>query len=215
MLDSVSVLLSYFKGLSVPALIKKLTAQVPCPVSYLLPAHYQALIQNCLDYDPLKRPDAEQVIQRLKQAKAVLLEQMKNAAVFYAAGLKKEQEKDLEGAKSNYQIAAYYGSVRALTNLGVFYTQGVGGLPQAPEKAHRYFKEAAGLGHMRAMENLALQYKKGEGVVQKSTKAIFWYQRAQQEGSQVAARALQESPGIIMAKWSQILQLKPTAESRR
>lgn len=191
---------AYFSGLSTPALIEKLNAQVPCPTAYLLPAPYQLLIQDCLDYVPLKRPSAGRIIQRLTEAKAVLLEQMETAGTFYAAGLKKEQEKDLGGAKSNYQIAAYYGSMRALTNLGVFYAQGIGGLPLAPEKAHRYFKEAATMGHVRAMENLALLYKKGEGVAQKSAKAKFWYQRAQEEGSKTAARALQEYQAINMAK---------------
>ena len=184
--------LSYFDGISLQDLVAKLNAQEHCPMSPLLPEPYRQLIQSCLNYDSTKRPTAAQVIRALKEAKGLLLEQTASANTFYAQGLQKEQAQDLEGARFNYQVAAYYGSTRALTNLGVFYTLGKGGLPKAPEKAHQYFKQAAKTGHVRAMENLALQYKKGEGTSLTTTKSLFWYQRAKQEGSQVAAKALQE-----------------------
>ncbi len=189
---------SYWGRMSAPDLIEKLKAQVQCPIFPLLPLPYQTLIQACLSHDPLKRPTSAQALQKLKEAKAVLLKQIESETAFYNAGLNKEKNQDLEGAKSNYQMAAYYGSPRALTNLGVFYAQGKGGLVQSPEKAHRYFKAAANNGHVRAMENLAWQYAKGEGVTQKISKAVFWYQRAQQGGSQVAAKALQDYQGVAL-----------------
>lgn len=191
---------SYWGEVSELDLIEKLKAQEQCPIFPLLPLSYQTLIQACLDYDPLKRPTSGQALQELKEAKTILLEQMENEATFYKAGLNKERNQDLERARFNYELAAYYGSVRAVTNLGVFYVQGKGDLSPSPEKAHRYFKEAANKGHVRAMENLALQYVKGEGVAQKMNKAIFWYQRAQQEGSEVATKALQDYQGIVLTK---------------
>lgn len=182
--------LSYFHGLSQEDLISKLNAQEHCPISSLLPEPYQQLVESCLNYSPVKRPTAAQLIRSLRENKSLLLEQTGTANTFYAKGLQKEKEQDLSSAVFNYQVAAYYGSVRAITNLGVFYAMGQGGLPKAPKKAHQYFKQAAKRGHVRAMENLALQYKKGEGTSLVASKSIFWYQCAKQEGSQIAEKAL-------------------------
>ena len=77
------------------------------------------------------------------------------------------------------------GDPKAMTQLGVFFQQGVG-VPQSYPEALKWYLRAANLGDAEAMNNIGTLYLAGQGVPQDYAEAIRWYQHAIESGSLMA-----------------------------
>jgi len=108
----------------------------------------------------------------------------------FAAGCEHERQQQLAKAATCYQQASHLGHMRAKTNLGSFYFEGKGNLPQDFTKAAHLFEEAAKLGHPRAMQNLSYCYETGQGVPQNPLKASEWKAKASAPQAQVPSPAM-------------------------
>ena len=80
--------------------------------------------------------------------------------------------RDLVKAREWYEIASHNGNVQAMFQLGLFYSEGIGGLPKDLEQAYRYFKAASDAGNLVASLNLGLYYLVGDAIPRDLDKAI-------------------------------------------
>lgn len=101
---------------------------------------------------------------------------------YYKLGLKLEEQKKTTEALVQYKKAVELGSIKAHTNIGMFYLQGLGGLNKDKKAAFNEFNIAAAGGHPRAMLNLANMLERGDGVIKDEDKAIYWYNEASNKG---------------------------------
>ena len=104
--------------------------------------------------------------------------------------------KDKEGKKTNslavtYLIkAAERNSVDALYELGLIYIDGISGVKPDPFKAFEYLKKASDLGDDNATLVLGHMYLEGVGVKQSRIQAKDIYQKACDDGNELACDAL-------------------------
>lgn len=80
------------------------------------------------------------------------------------------------------QKAAEAGNPEAQTQVGVLYSQGLGGLPMDKKKAVMWYRKAADQGFPMAIWNLAFMYAKGEGVEQNDKTAFKLFEKAAVKG---------------------------------
>lgn len=159
-----------------------------------LPSVYKNIIQGCWQKTSDKRPSLQSIINQLesyqpasesKQGKPEEAKQMADNK-YYEEGIKLEQNKNYAQAFLAYQKAVAQGHIKAHTNVGFFYLQGLGGATKDAEKAFSCFLKAAEKGHTRAMVNLAALYKYGKGTSLDLEKAKFWYNLASEQGDEKA-----------------------------
>lgn len=106
-----------------------------------------------------------------------------------------ESVENQERAMQLMQNAAVQGNVKAMTNLGVIYMEGLGTSYYDLEEAIRWSKQAAEKGDASAQCNLGTCYRrKFEASKQPALRqeAIKWYQRAYRNGETSAAELLRE-----------------------
>ncbi len=88
----------------------------------------------------------------------------------------------MEGVRL-YTLAAEQGHPMAMNNLGVFYADGLAGLPKEPAEALRLYRKACELGNARALYNLAnAYYSGGLGSGQRPVAALPLYRQASEKG---------------------------------
>ena len=75
-----------------------------------------------------------------------------NLAICYEQGV--GVKKSMTTARKLYEIASRFGHAKALYNLGVFSSQGLGGANKDSQQAKQYFEQAANLGNIEASEAL-------------------------------------------------------------
>lgn len=95
-----------------------------------------------------------------------------------------------------YRKAALKGDARGEFNLAILYANGDGlGIDKKEadrlwQKSVPVIKESAGSGDVSAQNNLACAYKNGYGVKKSLELAMFWYQKAAEQGDSEAQVAL-------------------------
>jgi len=83
---------------------------------------------------------------------------------------------------------AQVGNAEALTDLGIKYSHGSGGLPEDEREAARLYKLAADQGHARGLCNLGFLYHEGRGGLPKDrNEAARLYKLAADKGNNEAA----------------------------
>ena len=100
-----------------------------------------------------------------------------------------DSEKNYKKALYWYRRAAKQGNIDAVSNLGYFYSEGLG-VEKDYKRANKYFFKAAEQGDEVAMYNLGNSYESGEGVEKDIQKAIEWYEKAAALGDKDADKAL-------------------------
>jgi putative tryptophan/tyrosine transport system substrate-binding protein len=99
--------------------------------------------------------------------------------------------KDDREAARLYQLAAEQGNAAGQNNLGRFYLNGRGGLPQSDAEAARLYRLAAEQGHAFAQVNLGFLYETGRGGVrQDDAEAVRLYRLAAEQGEPIAQNKL-------------------------
>lgn len=98
-------------------------------------------------------------------------------------GIEFVQQKDNDNAFRCFLTAAHKGNRIGMSNLAVFYENGLG-TPKNISEAFRWMKQSAEAGHEDAKYFLARYYKNGLGTVQDLTQAEFWASRVSQNSSQ-------------------------------
>lgn len=86
-----------------------------------------------------------------------------------------------------YRKAAEQGNMRASSNIGFLYNNGLG-VKQDYEEAATWYQAAAEHGDVRAQVYLGWLYQRGLGVAQSYTVAMAWYSRAADQGDSKAQR---------------------------
>ncbi len=112
-----------------------------------------------------------------------------NLGVLYHQGLGVTQ--DTNKALNWYKAAAAQSHPEAQYNLGIAYIEGVG-TSYSPEKAAANFESAARAGIMEAAYNLGLIHENGLLGKPDVDNAIYWYNRAAENGSPEGKAALNQ-----------------------
>ena len=112
-----------------------------------------------------------------------------NLGVLYHQGLGISQ--DTDKALNWYKAAAAQNHPEAQYNLGIAYIEGVG-TSYSPEKAAANFESAARAGIMEAAYNLGLIHENGLLGKPDVDNAIYWYNRASENGSPEGKAALNQ-----------------------
>jgi len=110
---------------------------------------------------------------------------------------------DKNKAISLYELASEKGNSLAINYLGAYYF----GLREY-EKAVDYFCKSANLNCARAANNLGICYENGYGVVKNETEALFWYEKAAEQGFSESHL----NAGFIYLKLSKIQKSQKYAE---
>lgn len=155
------------------------------PAAY---AGWVSLIEACWCKNPLSRPHSIDIIHHLEaiHAPAVIHTLARSASptgeVLYQQGVAHQQRRADSDALACYEQSMRKGYVKALTSVGFFALQGLGGCPQDKAKAVALFQQAAEAGHARAMINLANMFGYGDGVTQDYKQAYEWANKACEAG---------------------------------
>lgn len=112
-----------------------------------------------------------------------------NLGVLYHQGLGVKQ--DTAQAINWYKAAAAQNHPEAQYNLGIAYIEGVG-TEYNPQKAAANFESAARSGILEASYNLGLIYENGLLGTPQVEDAIYWYNRAAEQGSPEGKAALNQ-----------------------
>ena len=84
---------------------------------------------------------------------------------------------------SRVRALAEQGNQRAELQLGVYYDQGKGGLPQDPRLAASWIKKSAEQGYRRAEFALGVYYDQGKGGLPQDPRlAVKWYMKSAEQG---------------------------------
>jgi TPR repeat protein len=130
-----------------------------------------------------------------RAAAAVLLAALACSPVLGATGTGEGEEKrtlvdaaweayergDYAAAVNGFELLAAEGILKAQTNLGYMYAEGLGVERNLAESAH-WFRMAAEQGHVGAQATLGLYYYHGEGVEQDVVAAHAWFALAAAAG---------------------------------
>lgn len=95
-------------------------------------------------------------------------------------------------ALSWFRMAADEGNADAETYIGYLYDTGRAGLTEDDEQAIEWYRSAANRGSVAAQYNLGIKYAGGNGVAQDPAVANNWFQRAADQGYQLAQDRLTE-----------------------
>jgi TPR repeat protein len=78
------------------------------------------------------------------------------------------------------------GDANGMTNLGVMYQNGQGGLAKDETQAVIWYRKAAEAGNTNGMTNLGFMYQNGQGGLEKDdTQAVIWYRKAAEAGNAI------------------------------
>ena len=80
-----------------------------------------------------------------------------------------------------FRKAANAGHSRALSNLGLMYANGRGGLPKDDAEAVRWYRLSAEQGDPVGQANLAWMYERGRGLSKSETEAVRWYRSSAEQ----------------------------------
>lgn len=106
---------------------------------------------------------------------------------FYRKGVEEYKDGHHKAAALYFRNAADKGHVSAMHNLGVYYSQGLGGHAIDVAEAKYWYRQAASLGHKTAMNNLGLiLYKEGA-----QTDGRAWLEKAARLGEPHAQKTIQ------------------------
>ncbi len=103
-------------------------------------------------------------------------------------GLGTAQDKRI--AETWFRKAADAGHTEAQRVLGIYRSEGLGGLERDDDLAFGWYRRAADAGNVKAMRNLANMFLAGRGTRQDFSTAALWFQRAADAGNAKAGRAL-------------------------
>jgi TPR repeat protein len=92
------------------------------------------------------------------------------------------RNKDYPAAAGFFRDAAAVGEIRAMKNLGIMHSKGLG-VPQSQSEALLWFKQAAEAGSPEAMNSLGVRYQKGRGTKRDYAQAAAWFRRAAEAGN--------------------------------
>lgn len=87
-----------------------------------------------------------------------------------------------------YLLSSKGGNADAQTKMGIFLSQGYGGLVKDYTGAAIWFHEAAEQNHPEALNNLGIFYAMGTGVEQDNVQALMWLKLALKAGVEQAAK---------------------------
>ena len=177
-------------GLEPVALLRKINSGYRETIPESIPQPYSALIRQCWDADPSRRPSLEVIIHEIESYMPPATEM--TAEDLYKQGAKCEKDKHYREAAAAYQRSAAAGYTRAKTNLGLFFLCGVGGLPKDPTRAFALLSESAAMGHARAQFNLGVMLETGDGIAQNREQSLYWYQKAAEQGDAAAKEKVQQ-----------------------
>ena len=93
---------------------------------------------------------------------------------------------DMRKALSYYEQAAEQGHKSSARKMGLIYLYGNSSISAQPEKGIALLQMAADKGDIDAMLELANAYASGFGVSESSKKALYWWQKAADNGSKAA-----------------------------
>jgi tetratricopeptide (TPR) repeat protein len=110
---------------------------------------FQAGVQNLLSGRYADAADHFKMSANANNASAIF-----NLALLYEQGL--GVKKNLHTALKLYELAGTMGHDKALFNMGVYSSQGLGGAKKSFRTAKKYFEKAANLGNTDAIEALTL-----------------------------------------------------------
>ena len=98
------------------------------------------------------------------------------------------------------------GDAQAIYNLGVFYSEGLYGLPQDHAKASELYHQAGELGHTRSYFNIGILYYNGDGVERDEKKALHYWELAAMGGDTEARHNLGYSEYYKKSNWDRALK---------
>lgn len=101
-----------------------------------------------------------------------------NLAICYEQGV--GVKKSMRTARRLYEIASRLGHAKALYNLGVFSSQGLGGATKDSQQAKQYFEQAADLGNIEALQALKVflpQPKKFKKIIEFPADDLFFTEK--------------------------------------
>jgi TPR repeat protein len=150
-------------------------------VAYRLPLAETITTVSPLMPEPTRRPEAASDPKEL-----------------FDRGVEAHKRGDYVEAVRLYRVAADLGNAPAMSNLGVMYGKGEGGLRQNDTEAVRWFRAAVELGDARAMSNLGNMYADGYGVRENDAEAVRLWRAAADLGDAAAICNLG-----IMYEWGQ------------
>lgn len=119
----------------------------------------------------------------LSACEAALAVDPENPRLLFEMGRSFQASGDFLQARIFYARAAAHGHGGGQNNLGVFYKNGIGGLPKNDERAARLFRLAADKGIGTAQTNLGDLYVTGRGGLEKNEQeAARLYELASEQG---------------------------------
>ena len=139
-----------------------------------VPTELAEVIRSCWQVEPSLRPSMKSIIGKLEAYHP--RSSSPTAEQYYLEGQTQEKQKEFTIAFQCYQKSASKGYLKAKTNMGNFYLQGLG-MPFDKPKAYQLFLEAATKGHERAIFNLGNMLEYGDGVPQDIAQALTWYEK--------------------------------------
>ncbi len=151
-----------------------------------MPSACAALIQACWSPDVSQRPCAIEIVRTLQTiflpSPPVILPRASSpsGAELYESGVTAELSGNTHEAYQYYNRSANKNCTDALTQIGFFALEGLGGQVVDRKKAQHYFERAAVSGDARAMFNLGRMHEKGDiptGISDLSM-ALTWYHKA-------------------------------------
>ncbi len=97
---------------------------------------------------------------------------------FFGIGYCYDMLKDYKNAEKWYKKSISQGEKVAMWNLGLIYEDGKGSISKNEKKAFDLYLSAARLNYNNAMKRVAYMYRYGYGVIQDTTKANYWENKA-------------------------------------
>jgi TPR repeat protein len=113
-----------------------------------------------------------------------------NPRLLFELGRVMEASRDMPAAVQYFSKSADLGYPAAQRSLGLFYIQGLGGLPEDEIKALRLFKQAADQGNSDAIYWIGVFLEAGRSVPRDTERARMWLKRAAEMGHVDAKREL-------------------------
>ncbi|MGA2655731.1 MAG: hypothetical protein ABSF18_07110, partial [Gammaproteobacteria bacterium] len=133
---------------------------------------YRFLIQQCWHTDPLQRPDAQTILQKIKNLKPATADELDSS---YTEAQTLEAHSKYEDAALIYEQDAKQGHSKSAYCLGMLYANKK--LSSNQHAMLYYLRQSANANYYRAEYNLARVYEKGELAPQNAEQALMFYQK--------------------------------------
>lgn len=131
---------------------------------------------------------SREVLDVMKSAKAGDAAAQYNLGFMYQNGRGGLEQNDEDAAKW-YRKSAEQGNASAQCSLGFMYYYGRGGLEQNDKEAVYWYRKSAIQGNAYGQYDLAIMYELGRGVDRDTNMALYFYDKAAEQGHQSAKEA--------------------------